>query len=44
MADKIVQAREEAEIASRIKAAQIVTSLQTSGKHWTLTAKPETKK
>jgi hypothetical protein len=31
----------EAFIASRIKAARIVTHLQTSGTRWTLTAKPE---
>lgn len=41
MTDKIVEARDEAEIASRIKAAQVVTRMQTSGSHWTLTAKPE---
>jgi hypothetical protein len=44
MADNIVEARDEAEIASRIKAAQVVTRLQTSRTHWTLTTKPESKK
>jgi hypothetical protein len=34
-------AKKEAEIASRIKAANIVAELKTSGKHWTLTAKPK---
>lgn len=34
----------EALIASRIKAARIVTHLQTSGTHWTLTAKPDNHK
>lgn len=38
------EARQEALAASRIKAAAIVTQLQTSGKHWTLTAKPEKSK
>lgn len=41
MTDKIVEARIEAEIASRVKAAEVVTRLQSSGQHWTLTAKPE---
>lgn len=35
-----IEARDEASIASRIKAAAIVTQLQTSGSHWTLTTKP----
>jgi len=43
MTDKITEARDEAEIASRIKASQVVTKMQTSGSHWTLTAKPEKK-
>jgi hypothetical protein len=34
-------ALDEAVRASRIKAAAVVTRLQTSGTHWTLTAKPE---
>jgi hypothetical protein len=34
----------EAVIASRIKAAHIVTRLQTEGTRWTLTAKPENHK
>ena len=37
-------ALDEALIASRIKAAAIVTKLQQSGTHWTLTAKPEKSK
>lgn len=41
MSDKVIEARDEAEIASRIKASQVVTKMQTSGSHWTLTAKPE---
>lgn len=44
MADKIVEARDEAEIASRITAAQVVTRLQSSKTHWTLTAKPKESK
>lgn len=44
MADKVVEARDEAEIASRIKAAAVVTRLQTSRTHWTLTTKPEKSK
>jgi hypothetical protein len=44
MSDKVVEARDEAEIASRIKAAAVVTRMQTSGSHWTLTAKPEKSK
>jgi len=43
MSDKVVEARDEAVIASRIKAAAIVMQMQTSGSHWTLTAKPEKK-
>lgn len=43
MTDKVIEARDEAEIASRIKAAQVVTRMQTNGSHWTLTAKPEKK-
>jgi len=31
---------DEALVASRIKAAAVVTSLQTNGTHWTLSAKP----
>jgi hypothetical protein len=34
-------ARDEATIAARIRAAAVVTRLQSSGTHWTLTAKPE---
>jgi hypothetical protein len=34
-------AKREAEIASSIKAQRIVAELKTSGKHWTLTAKPK---
>jgi hypothetical protein len=37
-------AKDEAVIASRIKAAAIATKLQQSGKHWTFTAKPEKSK
>jgi len=40
MSDKDT-ARDEALIAARIKAATVVTRLQSSGTHWTLTAKPE---
>lgn len=40
MTDKQIEARDEATIASRIKAAAIVTKMQTSGSHWTLTTKP----
>lgn len=40
MSDKVTEARDEAAIASRIKAAAVVMQLQTSGSHWTLTAKP----
>lgn len=43
-AARVIEARDEAEIASRIKAAAVVTRLQTSGKHWTFTAKPEKSK
>ena len=43
MSDKVTEARDEAAIASRIKAAAVVTKMQTSGSHWTLTAKPEKK-
>jgi hypothetical protein len=43
MSDKVIEARDEATIASRIKAAAVVTQMQTSGSHWTLTAKPEKK-
>jgi hypothetical protein len=34
-------AQDEALIAARIKAAAVVTKMQQSGTHWTLTAKPE---
>jgi len=44
MTDKQVETRDEAVIASRIKAAAIVTKMQTNGSHWTLTAKPEKSK
>lgn len=44
MADKVVEARDEAEVASRIKAAEVVTRMQSSGTHWTLTAKPKESK
>jgi hypothetical protein len=44
MADKVVEARDEAEVASRIKAAEVVTRLQSSRTHWTLTAKPKESK
>jgi hypothetical protein len=37
-------ARDEALVASRIKAAAVVTKLQQSGNHWTFTAKPEKSK
>jgi hypothetical protein len=37
-------ALDEALIASRIKAAAIVTKLQQSGAHWIFTAKPEKSK
>lgn len=40
-AARVIEARDEATIASRIKAAAVVTKMQTSGSHWTLTAKPE---
>jgi hypothetical protein len=43
MSDKVIEARDEALIASRIKASQVVTQMQTNGSHWTLTAKPEKK-
>ena len=41
---KLHDARDEAQAASRIKAASVVTRLQQSGNHWTLTAKPEKSK
>lgn len=44
MADKVVEARDEAEVASRIKAAEVVTRLQSGRTHWTLTAKPRESK
>jgi hypothetical protein len=37
-------AQDEALIAARIKAAAVVTKMQQSGTHWTLTAKPEKSK
>lgn len=40
----VVPAFEEATIASRITAANVVSALQKSGKHWTLTVKPEKSK
>lgn len=43
MSDKDT-ARDEALIAARIKAAAVVTRMQNSGAHWTLTAKPEKSK
>lgn len=42
--DDLEKARQEALIASRVKAAAVVTQLQQSGTHWTLTAKPEKSK
>lgn len=35
------EARQEAQIASRIKAAAVVTKMQQSGVHWIFTTKPE---
>jgi hypothetical protein len=43
-AARAIEAQEEALIASRIKAAAVVTKMQQSGTHWTLTAKPEKSK
>jgi hypothetical protein len=37
------QAQEEALVALRIKAVAVVTHLESSGKHWTFTAKPKHK-
>ena len=37
-------AQDEALIAARIKAAAVVTKMQQSGTHWTLTTKPEKSK
>lgn len=34
------EAREQAEIAARIRANQVVTRLQQQGKQWTLSVKP----
>jgi hypothetical protein len=42
--DDLEDARQEALIASRIKAAAVVTRLQQAGAHWTFTAKPEKSK
>jgi hypothetical protein len=42
--DELEQARQEAIVASRIKAASVVTKLQSSGMHWTFTAKPQESK
>jgi hypothetical protein len=39
--DDLEKARQEALIASRVKASAVVTKMQQSGTHWTLTAKPE---
>lgn len=41
---RVIEARDEAEIASRINAAQVVTRLQASRTRWTLTTKPEKSK
>jgi hypothetical protein len=41
MTDSIHKAQDEAEAAARIKAARIVSELQKSGRHWTLTVKPK---
>jgi len=43
-AARVIEAQEEALIASRIKAAAVVTKMQQSGTHWTLTTKPEKSK
>jgi hypothetical protein len=42
--DDLDEARQEAIVASRIKAAAVVTRLQQAGAHWTFTAKPEKSK
>jgi hypothetical protein len=42
--DRLEEARQEAIVASRIKAASVVTKLQQAGTHWTFTAKPEKSK
>jgi hypothetical protein len=34
-------ARQEAEVAARVRASQVVVQLQQSNTHWTLTAKPK---
>lgn len=43
-AARVIEAQDEALIAARIKAAAVVTKMQQSGTHWTLTAKPEKSK
>lgn len=40
-AARVIEAQDEALIASRIKAAAVVTKLQQSGVHWIFTTKPE---
>jgi len=38
--DDLEKARQEALIASRIKASAVVAKLEQSGQHWTFTVKP----
>lgn len=39
--DVAEMARQEASVASRLKAAKVVMELQETGRHWTFTAKPK---
>ena len=34
-------ARQEAEVAARVRASQVVVQMQQSNTHWTLTVKPK---
>jgi hypothetical protein len=42
--DDLEEARQEALVASRVKAAAVVIKLQQAGTHWTFTAKPKESK
>ena len=40
-ADPVKVAQEEATLASRLTAAKVVTTMEKTGSHWVLTAKPK---